>query len=134
MRTRKIVLPEYLPALNPAGPATAKSYLFNISPANYWPERFYAGGMDILAANHREIKDLAAKSGKKSDPDSNDLQVRPPFRKRRPACSKPRYEEKRYEEKRRTGSPAREEAAPPWDFVDPRANFYLTLPSPAQLH
>jgi hypothetical protein len=84
MRSHQTVLVEYIVTLNPAGPATAKSYVFNIFPANYWPQRFYAGGPDILEANHREIKDLGAKSGKKFDPGSNDLQARPPFGERRP--------------------------------------------------
>jgi hypothetical protein len=42
----------------------------NVFRANPWIERFYVGGLDILVANHCEIKDLATKSGEKFDPDS----------------------------------------------------------------
>jgi hypothetical protein len=58
-------LQAYLPAFHAAGLAPAKPYLFNIFRASYWIQRFYAGGPDILAANHCEIKDLEAKSGEK---------------------------------------------------------------------
>ncbi len=63
-------LEEYISTLNPAQRAAAKSYLSNIFRANPWLVRFYAAGLDILAANHREIKDLPGKSTKKIDPDS----------------------------------------------------------------
>jgi hypothetical protein len=58
-------LQEYLSTLNPAEQAAAKSHLLNIFRANPWLERFYAAGLDILAANHCGIKDLEAKSGEK---------------------------------------------------------------------
>jgi hypothetical protein len=63
-------LKEYISTLSPAAQAAAKSYLFNIFRANPWLARFYAAGLDILAANHCEIKDLPAESAKKFNPDS----------------------------------------------------------------
>src|SRR6202521_5841903 len=70
MPNRPTSLQEYLSSLNPAEPAAAKSYLSNIFRANPWLERFYADGLDILAANHCKVKDLEAKSGKNFNPDS----------------------------------------------------------------
>jgi len=70
MLTHPVSLQEYLSSLNPAETAAAKSYLLNIFRANPWLQRFYAGGLDILAANHCEFKDLEVKSGKKFNPDS----------------------------------------------------------------
>ena len=58
-------LQEYLSTLNRADRAAAKSYLLNIFRANPWLQRFYVGGLDILAANPCELKDLESKSGEK---------------------------------------------------------------------
>jgi hypothetical protein len=59
---RKTTLPEYLSTLSPAELAEAKSHLLNIFRTNPWLSRFYAGCLQIIASNPKQISNLPTRS------------------------------------------------------------------------
>src|ERR1700683_625933 len=69
MLPRKQTLPEYITSLTPALQAIAKSHLLNIFHTNPWLSRFYAHGLDVLAANSHIINNLPTRSEIFSNPD-----------------------------------------------------------------
>jgi hypothetical protein len=69
MLTEPQSLPEYISTLTPALQAVAKSHLLNIFPANPWLSRFYADGLQIIAANSNQINNLQTRSENFFNPD-----------------------------------------------------------------
>jgi hypothetical protein len=69
MLTEPQSLPEYISTLTPALQAVAKSHLLNIFHANPWLSRFYADGLQIIAANSNQINNLQTRSENFFNPD-----------------------------------------------------------------